>query len=200
MTMQGPHKAKEFVNLYLESDLPDRLVKYRNAWNLDDEELPEPKKYLAYEPVAIDAWPTLITVAISMDGLERTDYTRLFDPRFSVNYTMRTYIWVKDDQSDLATLKRDRLTTVLRSAILDGPSLNQCGDTEGLEVMIDESSIREEYSELTLIKGERVMAGAYLGYTVTIVETSRVPVIAPSATSIEPEVVNVAIEETFDNI
>ena len=200
MTMQGPHKAKEFVNLYLESDLPDRLVKYRNAWNLDDEELPEPKKYLAYEPVAIDAWPTLITVAISMDGLERTDYTRLFDPRFSVNYTMRTYIWVKDDQSDLATLKRDRLTAVLRSAILDGPSLNQCGDTEGLEVMIDESSIREEYSELTLIKGERVMAGAYLGYTVTIVETSRVPVIAPSATNIEPEVVNVAIEETFDNI
>jgi hypothetical protein len=200
MTMQGPHKAKEFVNLYLESDLPDRLIKYRNAWNLDDEELPEPKKYLAYEPIAIDAWPTLITVAISMDGLERTDYTRLFDPRFSVNYTMRTYIWVKDDQSDLATLKRDRLTTVLRSAILDGPSLNQCGDTEGLEVMIDESSIREEYSELTLIKGERVMAGAYLGYTVTIVETSRVPVIAPSATSIEPEVVSVAIEETFDNI
>ena len=44
------------------------------------------------------------------------------------------------------------------------------------------------------------MAGAYLGYTVTIVETSRVPVIAPSATNIEPEVVNVAIEETFDNI
>jgi hypothetical protein len=200
MTMQGPHKAKEFVNLYLESDLPDRLIKYRNAWNLDDEELPEPKKYLAYEPIAIDAWPTLITVAISMDGLERTDYTRLFDPRFSVNYTMRTYIWVKDDQSDLATLKRDRLTTVLRSALLDGPSLNQCGDAEGLEVMIDESSIREEYSELTLIKGERVMAGAYIGYTVTIVETSRIPVIAPSATAIEAEVLNVAIEETFDNI
>ena len=143
MTMQGPHKAKEFVNLYLESDLPDRLIKYRNAWNLDDEELPEPRKYLAYEPVAIDAWPTLITVAISMDGLERTDYTRLYDPRFSVAYTMRTYIWVKDDQSDLATLKRDRLITVLRSAILDRPSLNQCGDAEGLEVMIDESSIRE---------------------------------------------------------
>jgi hypothetical protein len=200
MTMQGPHKAKEFVNLYLESDLPDRLIKYRNAWNLDDEELPEPRKYLAYEPVAIDAWPTLITVAISMDGLERTDYTRLYDPRFSVAYTMRTYIWVKDDQSDLATLKRDRLITVLRSAILDRPSLNQCGDAEGLEVMIDESSIREEYSELTLIKGERVMAGAYLGYTVTIVETSRIPVIASSATSIETEAVNVAIEETFDNI
>ena len=200
MTMQGHHKAKEFVNLYLESDLPDRLIKYRNAWNLDDEQLPEPRKYLAYEPVAIDAWPTLITVAISMDGLERTDYTRLYDPRFSVAYTMRTYIWVKDDQSDLATLKRDRLITVLRSAILDRPSLNQCGDAEGLEVMIDESSIREEYSELTLIKGERVMAGAYLGYTVTIVETSRIPVIASSATSIETEAVNVAIEETFDNI
>lgn len=200
MTMQGPHKAKEFVNLYLESDLPDRLINYRNAWNLDDEELPEPKKYLAYEPVAIDAWPTLITVAISMNGLTRSDYTRIYDPRFRVDYTMRTYIWVKDDQSDLATLKRDRLTTVIRSALLDGPSLNQCGTTEGLEVMIDESSIREEYSELTLIKGERVMAGAYLGYTLTVTETTRIPIIAPSATGIEADVVNVGLEESFDNI
>lgn len=198
--MQGPHKAKEFVNLYLESDLPDRLINYRNAWNLDDEELPEPKKYLAYEPVAIDAWPTLITVAISMNGLTRSDYTRIYDPRFRVDYTMRTYIWVKDDQSDLATLKRDRLTTVIRSALLDGPSLNQCGTTEGLEVMIDESSIREEYSELTLIKGERVMAGAYLGYTLTVTETTRIPIIAPSATGIEADVVNVGLEESFDNI
>jgi len=173
MTMQGPHKAKYFVNSYLESDLPGRLVKYRNSWNLDDEELPEPLKYLAHEPIAIDHWPTLITVAIAMNGLERNDYTSVFDPQFFFNYTMRTYIWVKDDDSELCTLKRDRLTTVLRSALLDAPSLEQCGASDHLEVMIDESSIREEYSDLTLIKGERVMAGSYLGYTLRINEVLR---------------------------
>lgn len=177
MTMQGPHKAKYFVNSYLESDLPGRLVKYRNAWNLDDEELPEPLKYLAHEPVAIDHWPTLITVAISMNGLERNDYTSVFDPQFYVNYAMRTYIWVKDDDSELCTLKRDRLTTVLRSAILDGPSLRQCGASDNLEVMIDEGSLREEYSDLTLIKGERVMAGAYLAYNLRINEVLKVETI-----------------------
>lgn len=199
MTMQGPHQAKFFVNSYLESDLPSRLVKYRNSWNLDDEELPEPLKYLAYEPVAIDHWPTLITVAISMSGLERHDYTRAFDPLFDVTYTMRTYIWVKDDNSELCTIKRDRLTTVLRSAFLDTPSLNRCGEVENLYVSIDESSIREEYSDLTLIKGERVMAGAYVGYNLTINEVSTLAVIG-DVDEFDTEVVNVALDETFDNI
>lgn len=197
--MQGPHQAKYFVNSYLESDLPSRLVKYRNSWNLDDEELPEPLKYLAYEPVAIDHWPTLITVAISMSGLERHDYTRAFDPLFDVTYTMRTYIWVKDDNSELCTIKRDRLTTVLRSAFLDTPSLNRCGEVENLYVSIDESSIREEYSDLTLIKGERVMAGAYVGYNLTINEVSTLAVIG-DVDEFDTDVVNVALDETFDNI
>jgi hypothetical protein len=36
--------------------------------------------------------------------------------------------------------------------------------------MIDESTLREEYSDLTLIKGDRVLAGAYLGYDLTLNE------------------------------
>lgn len=197
--MQGPHKAKYFVNSYLESDMPGRLVKYRNAWNLDDEELPDPLKYLIHEPMAIDHWPTLITVAISMNALTRSDYTRLFDPQFRVEYAMRTYIWVKDDNSELCTVKRDRLTTVLRSALLDAPSLNRCGEEEDLDVMLDEGSLREEYSDLTLIKGERVMAGAYLSYSLTLNEVSRVPAISDTS-SYEVDVVNVAIEDDFSDI
>jgi hypothetical protein len=197
MTMQGPHQAKYFVNSYLESDLPARLVRYRNAWNLDDEELPEPSLYLAHEPVAIDRWPTLITVAISMNGLERNAYTGAFDPQFHVEYLMRTYIWVKDDNSELCTIKRDRLTTVLRSAILDGPSLNQCAENDNLHVMIDESTIREEYSDLTLIKGERVMAGAYIGYTLTINEVSTLATLGTAEAWDLTEVYNVPINEEF---
>ncbi len=63
--MQGPRVAKEFVTSYLQADLPSRLQLYRNAWNLDDELLPEPVKYLDYEPVAIDAWPSIHTIVTS---------------------------------------------------------------------------------------------------------------------------------------
>lgn len=199
MTMQGPHQAKYFVNSYLESDLPSRLLKYRNAWNLDDEELQEPLKYLAYEPIAIDHWPTLITVAISMNGLERKAYSRAFDPEFHVDYLMRTYIWVKDDSSELCTLKRDRLTTVLRSALLDAPSLNRCAETatDNLSVMIDESTLREEYSDLTLIKGERVMAGSFISYTLTINESSTLATLGTADSWDLSETYNVAIDAEF---
>jgi hypothetical protein len=83
---------------------------------------------------------------------------------------MRTYIWVKDDDSEQCTAKRDRLTTVVRAALLDSPCLNKKSGANNLWVLIDEGSIREEYSELTLLKGERVMAGAYLSYTLQINE------------------------------
>ena len=188
MTMQGAYNAKSFVNDYLKSDLPSRLRTYRNEWNLDDENLPEPLKYLVYEPIAIDSWPTLITVAISMNGLERQNYTSVFDPQYEVSYTMRTYVWVKDDDSDQCTAKRDRLTTVVRAALLDSPCLDKKSGDNNLFVMIDESSLREEYSELTLLKGERVMAGAYLSYTLQINEQITVDNIADSADEIQTTV------------
>jgi len=194
MIMQGPHNAKFFVNSYLESDMPARLVRYRNEWNLDDEELPEPLKYLAHEPIAIDHWPTLITTVISTNSLTRTDFTYGFRPNYTVEYSMRTYIWVKDDSSELCTVKRDRLATVLRSAFLDKPSLNRCSTQTGLEVMVDEGSIREEFSDLTLIKGERVMAGAYISYNLQINEITGLAVISETS-SYDVEVRNVPFEE-----
>jgi hypothetical protein len=65
---------------------------------------------------------------------------------------------------------RDRLTTVLRSAILDRPCLNRHDSVYDTDVKIDESTLREEFSDLTLIKGDRVLAGAYLGYDLVLNE------------------------------
>jgi hypothetical protein len=36
--------------------------------------------------------------------------------------------------------------------------------------MIEESSMREEFSDLTLLKGDRVLAGAYIAYDMHINE------------------------------
>jgi hypothetical protein len=83
---------------------------------------------------------------------------------------MRTYVWAKTEGSEAVTLLRDRLTTVLRSALMDRPCLTQYDSDTEADIYIDESSLREEFSDLTLIKGDRVLAGAYLGYDLVLNE------------------------------
>jgi hypothetical protein len=167
--MPGSKAVKAFVNTYLEKDLPKRLVDYRNGWNLDDESLPEPLLYLPYEPVALDTWPTVITVALSSSDYTRVDYAESWDPMYRVVYAMRTYVWVRDDDAELATEMRDNLCTVMRTALLDHQCLQTAANVRK-EVLIDESSMREEYSDLTLLKGDRVMCGAYIAYNLNLNE------------------------------
>jgi len=167
--MHGPQFAKTFVTNYLSLDMPRRLVQYRNGWNVDDITLPNPVKYLEYEPIALDEWPTIITVAISTAGMERIDFDRQH-PLYRVTYNMRTYVWVRTEGSAEATTMRDQLTTVVRSALLDKPCLNATDPRNTFQAMIDESTMREEFSDLTLLKGERVLAGAYIAYDMHINE------------------------------
>lgn len=166
--MYGAHYAKEFVNTYLQSDIPRRLVRYRNGWSLDDITLPNPIEYLTYEPLALDVWPTIITVAISTKRFERTGYEPGMNPLYRVVYGMRTYIWVRTEGSQQTTEMRDRLTTVVRSAIMDHPCLQREGADR--EAMVEETTLTEEFSDLTLLKGDRVLAGAYLGYDLILNE------------------------------
>lgn len=167
--MHGAHFAKSYVNTYLENDIPTRIISYRNGWNLDSESLPAPEKYLTYEPIALDEWPTIITVAISMSSLERSGWYE-GHPEYRVRYNMRTYVWVRDEGSAEATVMRDRLTTVVRSALLDRPCLKATDPRETFLALIDEGTLREEYSDLTLLKGDRVLAGSYLSYDLEINE------------------------------
>jgi hypothetical protein len=63
---------------------------------------------------------------------------------------------------------RDRLTAVVRSALMDYPCFNRHDSSR--DARIEESTLTEEYSDLTLLKGDRVMAGAFIGYDVVMEE------------------------------
>ena len=166
--MYGAHFAIEYVTTFLKSDIPTRIVRYRNGWNLDDISLPDPVEYFSYEPLALDSWPTIITVAISAKSFNRYIHETSFDPVYNVTYALRTYVWVRGGGSEEATLMRDRLTAVVRSALMDYPCFNR-HDTSR-DARIEESTLSEEYSDLTLLKGDRVMAGAFIGYDVIMEE------------------------------
>jgi len=170
MLMQGPQFAKKYVTDYLQRDIPNRLTRYRNGWGVDDYTLPNPELYLTYEPIALDHWPTVITVVISTNSFDRAGFIDGGNPIYRVNYSMRTYVWVKTEGSEEVTIMRDRLTTVLRSALLDYPNLQSCDTSGDANPEMNESTLREEYSDLTLIKGDRVLAGAYLGYDLSLNE------------------------------
>lgn len=167
--MHGPQFAKNYVNSYLEDDIPVRLVDYRNGWGVDDITLPTPVSFFTHEPLALDSWPTIITVAISTSRLERIGYDSI-NPLYRVNYSMRTYVWVRTEGAQEATIMRDRLTTAVRSALLDYPCLKATDPRDSFRAIIDEGSMREEFSDLTLLKGDRFLAGAYISYDLAIDE------------------------------
>ena len=169
--MYGAQFAKDYVNSYLGNDIPVRIIDYRNGWNADDEQLPTPVKFLTYEPIALDEWPTIITVVMSTNRIERIGYSGS-NPLYRVNYTMRTYVWVRDVGSEETTLMRDRFTTVVRSALLDYPCLKATDEQETFRIQIDEGSMQEQFSDLTLLKGDRVLAGAYISYDLSIDEVA----------------------------
>jgi len=168
--MSGPRLAKAYVSDYLVNDLPARLQVYRTHWGLTSRQLPTPHKYLTYEPFALDTWPTIITMAISTQDITRTDYAVDADPVFRVTYQMRTYVWVRDSGAQLVTDQRDNLVAVVREALMDGPSLSAYDSSVPCYPKVDESTIREEFSDLTLIKGERLLAGAYVAYDLSLEE------------------------------
>jgi hypothetical protein len=183
--MYGAQFAKSYVNSYLSSDIPIRIIDYRNGWGADDEQLPTPVKFLTYEPIALDEWPTIITVVMSTNRIERIGYSNS-NPLYRVNYTMRTYVWVRDVGSAETTLMRDRFTTVVRSALLDYPCLKATDPQETFRIQIDEGSMQEQFSDLTLLKGDRVLAGAYMSYDLSIDEiVDRRPLAEASSVDIE---------------
>jgi hypothetical protein len=169
--MFGPAKAKNYINDFLSTDMPKRLITYRNEWGLDDYRLPDIAKFATYEPMAMDTWPMIITVAISTKSFSRESFTPGNDPTYRVNYGMRTYVWVRAQGSEEVTFMRDNLTTVLRSSLLDYPSLRSIDPEETFQAVMDESTLTEEFSDLTLIKGDRLLAGAYLSYDLAMTET-----------------------------
>ena len=169
--MSGPRIAKNYVSNYLSNDLPARILTYRNHWNLSASQLPDISKMLTHEPFTLGKWPTVINMVMNTQQIERQGYAYDYDPNYRVLYSMRTYIWVRANGEQVVTEQRDNITTVLREALLDGPALNKYDTTVPCYPKVDEGTMREEFSEITLVKGERCLAGAFIAYDLQLEET-----------------------------
>ena len=171
-TMEGPAAAKKYVNDFLAADMPTRLMNYRNTLKLSDSELPNPVKYLTFEPLTLDNWPTLITLVESTGQINRDSVEPGMDVLYQVIYRMRTYCWVRATGANEATIARDNMTMVVRDALLDRPALRTAAVAgTDCDIKVDEGTITEDFSDLTLLKGERFLAASFLSYELSLYES-----------------------------
>jgi hypothetical protein len=85
---------------------------------------------------------------------------------------MRTYVWVRAVGSQEVTDLRDNLTTVVVDSLIDLPAVSSYNQLQpDCSGMIDEASIRIEFSDLFLLKGERMAAAAYIQYDIVMTES-----------------------------
>ena len=126
---------------------------------------------VTHEPFTLSKWPTVINMVMNTQSLEKQGYAYDYDPNYRVVYSMRTYVWVRATGEQVVTEQRDNLTTVVREALLDGPSLSKYDTTVPCYPKVDEGTMREEFSEITLVKGERCLAGAFIAYDMQLEET-----------------------------
>ena len=176
--MHGPMDIKKKISAYLKTDLPDRILRYRNHWQLDDKmlPLPEDKAYQTYHPATIlnrtQDYPAIFTVILNTPRISRYGYDRSTDdPLYQCEYNARTYVWVKQRGETETAESRDYMITLVRSALLDHQSFRSYDDNDSFtEVKFDEGTMFEEYSDLMALQGEYYIAGGFVGYVLTVTE------------------------------
>lgn len=173
---RGATLVRDAVVAYLSNTVPEIVDQARVDWNLDEYELPYPVGYDAYEPYALDKWPLLGVNVVQADTFVRLDYDDAMSQQYLSKYLVRVFTWVRTPfNSDDTPMEpeysesirlRDDLAAVVRASLVRSGSLGQPG-----ALLFDESSLSEEYSEATGVKGDRFVSGVIHSFEVRVDES-----------------------------
>lgn len=172
---RGATAVRAAVVAYLSNAVPSVITEARTAWNLDEYQLPLPVKYDAYEPYALDRWPLLGVNVVQANNFVRRSYEPGMTQRYMNQYLVRVFTWVRTpmDENDTpiepeyseSIRLRDDLAACVRAALLKTGSLGQPA------IVFDETSLSEEYSEATGVKGDRFVAGVIHSFEIRFDES-----------------------------
>ena len=182
--MRGPVGVRSQITAYLRDALPVRLLAVREAWGLADVELPlpvddpgDPKAdaYFNREPTALDRWP-LVAVTSGRVSQRAVDFDLDFSSVYQSTCPIRVYSWVNAGGRDDAQVMRDNFATAVRVAVLSDVQLGSNGD-----LSLTPSSLVMDFSDVSKVKGDRFVAGSYVGFDVSFAETLTDRLAAPGA-------------------
>lgn len=174
--MRGPYIIRRAICAYLEDKIPAQIERARQDWGLDAVRLPLPEKIAPYERYGLDHYPMLAVVLTNAKNFARVAYDDFANEQYEAVYTCRIFTWVRTamdttgmsvDDSYQDTLRlRDDYAAVVRSLLLLSSSLGQPA------IIWDETSLNEEYSDATSVKGDRWVAGVTHTFEVQVDESA----------------------------
>lgn len=176
LEVRGPNGIRTAITDYLRMVLPPHVEACREAWGLTEEQLPlpvddrsDPKKdaYFDREPPAIDRWPMLAVVSGRLTGRAADHDLDAGETIYRSVCPVRAYVWVKAEGPDETLRMRDDLATAVRIAVLSQQSL---GTAQGRLTLVP-STVLTDFSDIVAVKGERFVAGAFVGFDVIVLET-----------------------------
>lgn len=168
--MRGPRQIRHLVCDWLQADLPVRLPQIRLAWGRTEEELPLPMRYDPHEPLTLDHAVSPIVAVVSGRQTVRPvgDMNALGEPLFNVTYPMRIFAWVREVGVGATFDLRDDYLTALQVAVLASPTLGGVG---GGNLLALSTSVEVDFSGIDALKGDRQLAGGYVGFQIRATET-----------------------------
>jgi hypothetical protein len=163
--------AKRHVAAFLETTMPAWLTAYRLEHDLlsdpddgdKDRVFPDPVAYLPTEPYSLDRWPMIAVAGVSTPSVRRTGYGEEPDAvSYDVTYSLRVFVWVNVEEFERAILHRDAYVGLVRACLLDAQTLKVADEA----LLLLEDTLNESYSDVTPVKGNRFVAGAFIGFNV----------------------------------
>lgn len=199
---RGATAVRQAVIEYLENLVPDVVDEARTTWELDEFQLPYPVAYDAYEPYALDKWPLVGVNVVQANTFSPMNWITGGGPQILSQYTIRVFTWVRTpmDENDIpiepeyseAIRLRDDLAAIMRATLLHRADLGKPG-----QILLDEGSISEEYSEATGVKGDRFVSGVVHSFEIRFDESVPLTVLGTADTIV---VDGQTIAETEDEV
>lgn len=165
LKMHGPVLARKVIHDHLKAVLPAALVDLRTEWALSAATLPDPVLYVPREPDQLDRWPT-VAVTTGVEATTRRVEHDSGGGEFVTEYPVEVYVWVRADSRGAVQDMRDYMATALKVVLLGNPTF----DRPAQDMLLNESTFEQRYSDIQAVKGERFVAGAMSTFDLSVVE------------------------------
>jgi hypothetical protein len=167
--MRGVTTLRHAIIDYLQDALPGIMEQARDDWNLDENQLPYPQRFDAYEPERTDTYPHIAINVVQASGFGRVDYDEYGSSEYRTRYTVRLFLWTRtplnaqglamEPTLDETIRCRDDITSCMRVALLRDECL---GNPE--TIVWNEASLEESYSSVEGLTGNKFVAASSLSF------------------------------------
>lgn len=164
--MDGMEGAVSTVVDRLKTALPAKTVQLRARYEIDPDtdgdKLPNVITVAPYNRarLGVEEWPAVLVAGQETPTMRRADQPTIW----LVTYKLRAFVWVRGDSSEQVELVRQRLTLAVRELLLERKTMTD-------SLMVDDSSLRESFSELARDDNQATVAASYVEFNAWVQET-----------------------------